>query len=242
MEYLIILIITLTLLGVAFVAWWFLGSNSLSSIKRRLESLSDLPGVEVFEESYFHGWPTRTRIVFRPQHKPPSVESVKTETVKIPEPEQASFFDQQIILKLPRWPESEFRMPRYLPMVFLGKEGVYELIPITTGASGYLRFATTETGEESGSTSDQKRSRWRSHRLLQIGDYMVKNNLAAIVIEHRLTREKFGHQVTVPDNGYIISFQVLNGSKVEKGDVILFLAASTRFVLPKKKESEAKPV
>ncbi|MEK9173371.1 MAG: hypothetical protein AAB594_02255 [Patescibacteria group bacterium] len=228
--------------GTGFFAWWFWGNSSFVFIRRRLEAFRSLPGVELFEESYFHGWPLKTRIVLRPGSQPLLASSSKAEAVKIPKADLPDIFDQQIVLKLPRWPASEFRMPRYLPMVFLGKEGVYELIPITTEASGYLRFATTETGEEAGGAPDQKRSRWRSQRPLQIGDYMVQNNPAAIVVEHRLTREKFGHHVTVPGNGYIISFQVLNGSRVEKGDVILFLAADTSFVLPKKKESEVKPV
>ncbi len=235
------LVLMVAMFGIGFFAWWFWGNSSFIFIRRRLEAFRGLPGVELFEESYFHGWPLKTRIVFRPQSQLPLVDSPKALPVKVPEVNLPDIFDQQIVLKLPRWPKSEFRLPRYLPMVLLGKEGIYELIPIKAGASGHLRFATTETGEESGGTPDQKRSRWRSQRPLQIGDYMIQNNLAAIVVEHRFTREKFGHHVTVPGNGYIISFQVLNGSRVEEGDVILFLAANTSFVLPKKKESEVKP-
>ncbi|TSC82658.1 MAG: hypothetical protein G01um101420_181 [Parcubacteria group bacterium Gr01-1014_20] len=236
------LTVVLAMFGVGFFAWWFWGNSSFIFIRRRLEAFRDLPGVELFEESYFHGWPLKTRIVLRPGSQPLLASSPKVEAVKIPEVVLPDIFDQQIVLKLPRWPESEFRMPRYLPMVFLGKEGVYELIPITTEVAGYLRFATTETGEDLGGASDQKRSKWRSQRPLQIGDYIVQKSLAAIVVEHRFTREKFGYHVTVPSNGYILSFQVLNGSRVEKGDVILFLAASTSFILPKKKGSEVKPV
>lgn len=151
---------------------------------------------------------------------------------------KGDIFAEQIARTIPRWPSSEFRMPRYVKLAVLGEEKVYELVPIAVETSGYWKFwgADDEVEIPKDRLSDKRKLR-HSRRPFRFWDYLTTGDIVGTVLERRFSRVKSGKIYSSPENGHIIGFQVLNGTRVDSGDVVMILVVPRDFPIEPNKQA-----
>lgn len=228
------------ILGMGYVIWQVIEYGSGVFMRRRLEMFDDFPSITSFEENTLFGF-FKLKIEFPPGRLPRVVKRVESVDVSIGSglpklgpaeielPSDSSLEDEQITQRIPRWPKSMFRMPRYVQLEVLGKEARYELVPVIVQTSGFFRFAMVEDEEEIlASDGDSKRSKkTRSRHPLHFWEYISEKDTIGFVSGRRYSIERYSDRCLSPKSGHVVGFQVLNGTQVEKGDIVMILAVKT---------------
>jgi len=220
-------------------AFW-IRYGTISRIETTLDGISGIASnICQFEDSFFLG-ALAVKMSFSNQRQPKESELVLVSETKdgvnVFQEEKhdvnseglsgKSIFDEQIVRTIPRWPNSEFRMPRYVKLAVLGEEKIYELVPIVVDTSGYWKFWGAEDESEVQEDNPSGKKNWRrSRRPFRFWDYLTTGDIVGTVLERRFSRIKSGKIYSSPENGHIIGFQVLNGTKVDSGDVVMILVA-----------------
>lgn len=225
------------ILGAGYVAWRLVEYGSGVFMRRRLEMFDDFPSITSFEESALFGF-FKLKVDFPPGRLPrlvKKVESVDVSTDESINPDPSPDYkatsdlklpDEQITQRIPRWPKSMFRMPRYVQLEVLGKEARYELVPVIVHASGFFRFATIENEEEASSFDGdlKKQKKAKTRHPLHFWEYVSEKDTIGFISGRRYAIERYSDRCLSPRSGHIVGFQVLNGTQVEKGDIVMILA------------------
>lgn len=237
------MLLSFFLLGVALVVlyavWRFNGYGSEIFLRRRLEIFDDFPALTFFEESSFFGF-FKLKIWFPPKRLPRAVSKVESvnaevggklppaEESRVRPAEKSNELSEQLVQVIPRWPKSMFRMPRYVQLEVLGKEARYELVPVIVQASGFFRFAMVEDEEVSSASTEgdsKKSNKPRVRHPLHFWGYISQGETIGFVSGRRYAMERYSDHCLSPKSGHIVGFQVLNGTQVEKGDIVMIIAA-----------------
>lgn len=171
----------------------------------------------------------------------PSAQPVKSTAVKAmaepPSPARETHAErvsrllrERRVIVVPSYPESEFGMPKYIDLTFLGKREICELVPVTAPASGRWFFAyEEELPNEAGKKKSAK---------IPLGflSYIVPNQVIGTVVSKTSLLGKGKKHLHSTVSGQLIAMQVQNGDKILKGAVVCFLACPTDLAAPLEEE------
>jgi len=204
------------------------------TVRQRVEDLSKLLGVELIELSrnLVFGLGIRRVSIRIPGQV---YEKVVEKIVEVPTPldPREEKLKERLQFEIASWPKSLFEMPRYVELTFLGKSGVFELVPVIAHHSGVWHFAKQEHSPSKDSLNRRpERKPWR------FWSCVTPSDLLGVVVErhHGVFRKKHSHYA--PKVGNVCTFQILDGANVDKGDLLLILAVEVEN-FPEGKEKPA---